>query len=596
MTIQLKSLEWDNYFSFGKGNRVDFTDNKVTQILGVNGNGKSSIPLILEEVCYNKNSKGISKADIPNRYLDDQSTRAKLFFTVNGVDYTLEVIRKSSIKVILKRGDEDMSAHTSTGTFKLVEELLGMDFKTFSQLVYQSTTSSLQFLTATDTNRKKFLIDLLQLSTYVEYSDLFKEVAKDTQSALNVANGRKDTLLKWLKDNEVTDLTEKPVVALSDTTFEIEQSLGKVQSDIANISKENKRISQNLKYKEMFDKLPPLGAPPGEAISYEEDQRELGSHEVVLRTATAQLQKLQKLGDACPTCEQAINNEFKRSLIDEQEELSNSARDAIQEIKSRIETAKKHNEAVAAYARSQKEFEDLHNLIDFDAPTVLLELEDLQAQETTLRHELASIEALIQKTTKANMEAMKHNSRIQVYLEQAEKAKAELEKLTADVDKIAHDLSELEILKKAFSTNGLIAYKIENLVKELEDLANDYLVEFSDGRFTIEFNVVSDKLNVDLTDNGRSISITALSSGELARVNTSTLLAIRSLMNSLSKTSLNVLFLDEVISVLDDYGRERLVEILLKEDLNTYLVSHSWSHPLLAKLEVIKEDNVSRLG
>ena len=55
------------------------------------------------------------------------------------------------------------------------------------------------------------------------------------------------------------------------------------------------------------------------------------------------------------------------------------------------------------------------------------------------------------------------------------------------------------------------------------------------------------------------------------------------------------LFLDEIISVLDDEGKEKLVEILLGEDLNTYLVSHGWTHPLLAKIEVIKEDNISRL-
>ena len=46
---------------------------------------------------------------------------------------------------------------------------------------------------------------------------------------------------------------------------------------------------------------------------------------------------------------------------------------------------------------------------------------------------------------------------------------------------------------------------------------------------------------------------------------------------------------------LDDEGKEKLVEILLGEDLNTYLVSHGWTHPLLAKIEVIKEDNISRL-
>jgi len=55
------------------------------------------------------------------------------------------------------------------------------------------------------------------------------------------------------------------------------------------------------------------------------------------------------------------------------------------------------------------------------------------------------------------------------------------------------------------------------------------------------------------------------------------------------------LFLDEVTNVLDDQGREKLVEVLLKEDLNTYIVSHGWSHPLLEKIEVVKNGNISIL-
>jgi len=66
-------------------------------------------------------------------------------------------------------------------------------------------------------------------------------------------------------------------------------------------------------------------------------------------------------------------------------------------------------------------------------------------------------------------------------------------------------------------------------------------------------------------------------------------------MSSISKSRLNILFLDEVIAVLDDTGREKLVEVLLNEDLNTYIVSHGWTHPLLEKKEVVKEENISRL-
>ena len=67
-------------------------------------------------------------------------------------------------------------------------------------------------------------------------------------------------------------------------------------------------------------------------------------------------------------------------------------------------------------------------------------------------------------------------------------------------------------------------------------------------------------------------------------------------MSSISKSRINVLFLDEVINVLDEAGREKLVELLLQEEnLNTYVVSHGWTHPLLEKIEVIKENNISRL-
>jgi hypothetical protein len=48
--------------------------------------------------------------------------------------------------------------------------------------------------------------------------------------------------------------------------------------------------------------------------------------------------------------------------------------------------------------------------------------------------------------------------------------------------------------------------------------------------------------------------------------------------------------------VLDELGKEKLVEILLREEnLNTYIVSHGWTHPLLSKIEVIKEDKISHL-
>jgi DNA repair exonuclease SbcCD ATPase subunit len=243
----------------------------------------------------------------------------------------------------------------------------------------------------------------------------------------------------------------------------------------------------------------------------------------------------------------------------------------------------------------QNDFENLIRNVDNSLPTEIFDGEKLSSKIDEITSKIQNVRMEIEKIAESNMQAERHNTRLDIISEQTNNFENELEEIVAALGKVEEKATHLEILKKAFSTNGLLAYKIENLVKDLEDLTNEYLAELSAGRFSLEFVVTNDRLNVEITDNAKIVDILALSSGELARVNTATLLAIRKLMSSISSSRINTLFLDEIISVLDDEGKEKLVEILLGEDLNTYLVSHGWTHPLLAKVEVIKEDNISRL-
>ena len=234
--------------------------------------------------------------------------------------------------------------------------------------------------------------------------------------------------------------------------------------------------------------------------------------------------------------------------------------------------------------------------VDNNLPKTIMDKGELESRILRLRSDLQERKREISRIARENEERTRRNTRIQIIKEQQndfEEQKTEYETLQEKQKKIE---TNLDILKKSFSTNGLVAYKIENLIKELENLANRYLGELSDGRFTLEFIVSNDKLNVQVTDNGNIVDILALSSGELARVNTATLIAIRKLMSSISKSKINILFLDEVTNVLDAEGREKLVEVLREEEnLNTFIVSHGWTHPLLSKVEVKKEGNVSTI-
>ena len=595
--ITLQKLKWSNCFSYGADNELDLSSNTVTQLVGTNGMGKSSIPLIIEEALYNKNSKGIKKADIPNRYVNS-GYNIQLEFTKDNKRYEVIIDRKSSIKLKLLENGEDISSHTATNTYKTLQDIIGIDFKTFSQLVYQNTNSSLQFLTATDTNRKKFLIDLLQLEHYIALFELFKEESRKTSVALGKIEAKTSTIEKWLTDNKLSDTNILPLSEISIETEDDEKELATLTMEIENISVKNKKISQNNTYKSMLSKIDIDTARNCEINSiesYDDLQGELGSLSQSVAGSKRLLDKLSKLGDKCPTCEQDVDPDFVTSLLSLETNKIMEAKERQNELERRISEIKQNNARFRDSQKTQKDWEDLFRSIDMSLPSSPLDPVELESRARGISERISDAKRRLLQVARENEQITKRNTRIQVILEQTEEFQRELfeqQELLAIETEVS---SNLEVLKKAFSTNGLLAYKIENLVKELEELTNHYLAELSDGRFTLEFVVSNDKLNVQITDNGNIVDILALSSGELARVNTATLIAIRKLMSSISKSRINILFLDEVINVLDEAGREKLVEVLLGEDLNTYVVSHGWTHPLLDKVEVVKSGNISKL-
>jgi DNA repair exonuclease SbcCD ATPase subunit len=123
------------------------------------------------------------------------------------------------------------------------------------------------------------------------------------------------------------------------------------------------------------------------------------------------------------------------------------------------------------------------------------------------------------------------------------------------------------------------------------------LALLSDGQFQIEFALDKEKLNISVINNGLSSPIETVSGGEFSRIQTSILLAIRNLLSKLGGSSINLLFLDEVMAVLDDAGKEGLIEVLQNEDnMNVFLISHEFQHPLIPTISIVKENNTSRIA
>lgn len=595
--IILEEMTWSDAFSYGADNKINFVTSPLTQLVGKNGHGKSSIALILEEVLFNKNSKGIKKGDILNRYSKVNHYSINLDFKKDGIQYRIETKRGSTQQVKLFRAGVDISGHTATTTYKIIEELMGLDHKTFAQIVYQSHASSLEFLTSPDTARKKFLIELLNLTKYTKAGEIFKQACVELTKEMMLAQGKFDTITQWIAKYSTMDFTKRAMVVVPSLPMaEISESEN-LTGTILDIEKTNKKITQNNTYKKLLSEIQVLPQPetPVEDVTPHITKR--ATYEKTITDSEAFKAKISKLCGTCPTCLSEIDTNKTNSLIVEHD-LIIAEHTTLKDLETaRITSIKQNNLQWEKAQKSQQEWEKYHQLIDLDLPDTVLDKNELTTRLNTLQNFIKLEKQKIADAENLNKEAAQHNSKLDLIQAQLQEMSTELLEWETKLRALNVRVNNLNTLIKTFSTTGLVAYKIENLVKDLEALSNEYLGELSGGRFQISFQITgSDKLNVIITDNGTDIDIQALSGGERARVNVATLLAIRKLMQSLSQSRINLLILDETIEALDVDGKEKLIEVLLgEESLNTILVSHAFTHALLEKVHVVKVNNISQI-
>ena len=611
--IAIKTLTWDNWFSYGEGNILEITDAKVVQITGKNGTGKSSIPVILGEVLTGKNAFGKTKQKLFNRYLDKPAIKATITLDKDGVEYVIDYNRKTTLKLTLLEDGVDISSHSSTNTLKTINNILGFDFKLLWQLIYQSSTEGLDFLTDTDTARKKFLINLFSLDKYLEIHEQFKRVSREINNELLGLSGKLTTTQGWIEKNNKVDLNVKTVEPVPSVEKEDIDKLTNLKAQLNNLADTNKKINNNNQYKKLLANLDTsilsenINMPDANMKELIEVKRQLQS-EVAINASeitkySSSIKKLESLTGTCFTCEQEINNTIKEELINElngqisiAQELIIEHNLGIEHIDKTLVDINRAQKRLNEKASVEAELQELLSKIDKTLPEEIVDEEDLKERIVSLTNIITNVNASIKVITSRNMEAEAHNSKVKVIKEQLQEYKLQLNALQKEVDDKTFYNEKVNVIKKAFSTNGLLNFKIEFLVKDLEHQINTYLEDLSNGRFQLLFSLNGEKLDIDIIDDGKTIGIEELSAGELARITTSTLLAIRKLMAAISSTKINILFLDEIMGVLDEEGKEKLIDILNAEtELNTFLVSHDFSHPLIPTINIVKENKISRI-
>lgn len=595
-----------NMFSYGKDNELRLDRNRITQLTAVNGSGKSSIALILQELLYNKNIKGIKKGDILNRYIKEKNWSGALDFLVDDKQYRVVVNRTgATTKVQLLENGIDISEHKVLDTYKKIQDILGLDFEIFTQITYQSSVDLLDFLKATDTNRKKFLINLFNLEKYISIGDKIKLRTSEVDKEIVKLQGELKSIEDFLNSTSIPEYIFERAVPELDNSLAIR--ISQIDKELANINDTCKRIDKNNMYiaernKINFDLSLQEPAPFEHMDAYQTLKLDL----VMVKNEIARINReiaAVKINDKCSTCGQPIDNSHLikiQSDLQTQLELNtniyNGGLAKAREWSTELETYQAAQKAFKLNQDDVHRFEQLTQLIDKAIPTSYPDQKALVDERKALKILLDEQTQTLKEVTDFNKRVSAHNAKVDALKEQKSDFTIRQTDIKSDILDKSTQSNALGILKKAFSPSGIVAFKLENLTKELETTINYYLSVLSDGQFQIEFSLDKEKLNINVIDNGISAPIETMSGGEFSRIQTSILLAIRHLLSKLGGSSTNLLFLDEITGVLDDEGKEKLIEVLQREtELNVFLISHDFTHPLIDKVSIIKDNNVSSI-
>ena len=199
---KLTSLEWDNLFNYGEGNKVDFTNlTGIVGIFGKNFSGKSSIIDSFLYTLFNSTSKNVRKnLNIINQ--TKEAGRGRVSIEIGNREYVIE--RDSEKYVKRLKGVETTEAKTNTNfssvdhvmqeetslngltradTDKAIRKVFG-GLDDFLLTAMSSQLGSLSFISEGSTRRKEILAKFLDLEIFDKKFRMARDDASDLRGAL----------------------------------------------------------------------------------------------------------------------------------------------------------------------------------------------------------------------------------------------------------------------------------------------------------------------------------------------------------------------------------------------------------------------------
>ena len=547
--ILFEKIRWKNFLSTGNQfTEISFTEHPTNLIIGTNGAGKSTLLDALTFSLFGKPFRKINKPQLVNT-VNEKDCQVEVEFSVGNTNWKVVRGIKPNIFEIFRDGNAlDQSAAALDQQKWFEQNVIKMNYKSFTQIVILGSSTFVPFMQLTATNRRDVIEDLLDIRIFSSMNNLMKDKIREVKEKIKVLDLKKESLIDKVKmqENFIEEIESRGKENIKNTEDRIGNLLNE-ENDYMGSNEELERslVDVNGKIKKFSGATSKL--------------RKLGDLKGKISNKVSTITKEHKFfteNTVCPTCDQEIEETFRINRI-------NDAQNKAKELQS-----------------GYKELEE-----------AIKEEEDRERQFTILSKEITSLtHGISQNNTKiagCQRQVRDLESEIQRVTDNLANRTTENEKLATFKDNLKTTYDELAQRKDTINyydfsysllkDGGVKTKIIKKYLPLINQQVNRYLHLMD---FYINFSLDEEFNETVKSPIHEDFSYSSFSEGEKMRIDLALLFTWREVARMKNSVNTNLLIMDEVFdSSLDGFGTEEFLKIIrfVIKDANIFVISHKES-------------------
>ena len=544
--ILFQKIKWKNLLSTGNHfTEVNLNKDQTTLIIGTNGAGKSTILDALTFVLYGKSFRKIRKDQLINS-TNEKGTVVEIEFNVNGTEWKVVRGIKPNNFEIYKDNEFLDQSHSAIDQQKWLEQnVLKMNYKSFTQIVILGSSSFVPFMQLPSSSRREVVEELLDIKIFSSMNSLIKERIRSHKEEIRTFELSKTSV----KDK--ISMQERFIEEVETTSkSNIKDKEDKIKSIL---NEENDLMNENIKLSEELDDFErAIQVYTGAS----DKLKKLGNIKGKLSQKVSTITKEHKFfteNTVCPTCTQDIDEEFRINKIDDAQNKAKELQSGFIELEKAI--------------NDEEDRERQFTSLTKEILTLTHGISKNNTQITGCQKQIRDLESEIQRVTE---QLANRNIEHDKLAELKQKLKSTQDKLSEKREDIFYHDFTYSLLKDG----GVKSKIIKKYLPLINQQVNKYLQMMD---FYINF-----KLDEEFNETIQSpihddFSYSSFSEGEKMRIDLALLFTWREVARFKNSVNCNLLILDEIFdSSLDGMGTDEFLKIIrfVIKDANIFVISH----------------------